>query len=310
VWLVALAAWRVAGPVAGAAAALLAAVHPPLVWICAYALSEGVYVVLVMAMVLALGRVTDGPVEGRRAWAWAGLAGALAGAATLTRPVTLFVLPVVVTWLAGRRRLVVAAMFLACALGAIGPWTLRNWYAHDRFVLVAASGGVNFWTGNHPLAIGEGDMAANPEIKRANVALRAAHPGLTPEQLEPVYYREAFGWIRQEPFAWAALMVRKAFYTVVPIGPSYRLHSSRYFWGSLIPCALTLPLAVAGVRGLRGRARQPRAVWMLAASAVLAGLVFFPQERYRIPAIDPALIVCAACWVGLRDEAGAPALSR
>ena len=153
-------------------------------------------------------------------------------------------------------------------------------------------------------------MAANPEIKRANVALRAAHPGLTPEQLEPVYYREAFGWIRREPFAWAALMVRKAFYTVVPIGPSYRLHSSLYFWGSLIPYALILPLAVAGARGLRGRARQPRAVWMLAASAVLAGLVFFPQERYRIPAIDPALIVCAACWIGLRHEAGVPAPPR
>jgi 4-amino-4-deoxy-L-arabinose transferase-like glycosyltransferase len=310
VWLIALAAWRVAGPPAGAAAALIAAVYPPLVWICAYALTEGVYVVLAMTMVLALGRVTDGPVEGRRAWMWTGLGGVLAGAATLTRPVTLFLLPVAAAWLAGRRKLWLAALFLACALGAIGPWTLRNWHAYDRFVLVAASGGVNFWTGNHPLAVGEGDLAANPAIKQANVALRAAHAGFTPAQLEPVYYQEAFAWIRREPLAWAALMARKAFYTLVPIGPSYRLHSSLYSWGSLIPYVLTVPLAVAGVRRLRGRARQPRAVWMLAASAVLAGLVFFPQERYRIPAIDPALIVCAACWLGLRREAGPPAPPR
>jgi hypothetical protein len=34
---------------------------------------------------------------------------------------------------------------------------------------------------------------------------------------------------------------------------------------------------------------------LLAASAVLVCLVFFPQERFRIPVIDPALIVCAAC---------------
>jgi hypothetical protein len=27
---------------------------------------------------------------------------------------------------------------------------------------------------------------------------------------------------------------------------------------------------------------------------VIVGLVFFPQERFRIPVIDPALIVCAA----------------
>jgi len=32
-------------------------------------------------------------------------------------------------------------------------------------------------------------------------------------------------------------------------------------------------------------------LWLLAGSAVLVGLVFFPQERFRIPLIDPALVV-------------------
>jgi preprotein translocase subunit Sec61beta len=38
----------------------------------------------------------------------------------------------------------------------------------------------------------------------------------------------------------------------------------------------------------------------MAASTVAAGLVFFPQERFRIPVIDPALIVTAALAGGLR----------
>jgi hypothetical protein len=33
-------------------------------------------------------------------------------------------------------------------------------------------------------------------------------------------------------------------------------------------------------------------------------LVFFPQERFRIPVLDPALIVCAACWFGRVDTDG------
>ena len=36
----------------------------------------------------------------------------------------------------------------------------------------------------------------------------------------------------------------------------------------------------------------------MAAATVTAGLVFFPQERFRIPVIDPALIVTAALLAG------------
>jgi len=32
----------------------------------------------------------------------------------------------------------------------------------------------------------------------------------------------------------------------------------------------------------------------MAASTILAGLIFFPQERFRLPVIDPALIVTGA----------------
>jgi hypothetical protein len=35
-------------------------------------------------------------------------------------------------------------------------------------------------------------------------------------------------------------------------------------------------------------------VLLLAASSLLVCVVFFPQERFRIPVVDPALIVCAA----------------
>ena len=129
---------------------------------------------------------------------------------------------------------------------------------YGRFVLVASNGGVNFWTGNNALALGEGDLAANPNIKRAQLALRAAHPGLSEEEMEPIYYREAFAWILANPWDWLLLEARKFFYLVVPIGPSYTLHSKLYLTASLVSYGLLLPFAVAGfiLLGARRAGRQ------------------------------------------------------
>src|SRR4029453_7813756 len=105
VCLLAAAGGRTAGPRAAAEAPIVAAVYPPLVWICAYALSEAMYATVALAGVWALGRVTDGrtgtgfnPVpaaSGERGTplAWLVSAGALAGLAALTRPAHLFFLP-------------------------------------------------------------------------------------------------------------------------------------------------------------------------------------------------------------------------
>lgn len=90
------------------------------------------------------------------------------------------------------------------------------------------------------------------------------------------------------------LLIKKAFYTFVPIGPSYRLHSTRYLLASVIPYALLAPLAFIGLFRLARRGGAATPLLLLALSVVLTGLIFFPQERFRIPVIDPAIIVCAA----------------
>src|SRR4029450_9656641 len=137
-------------------------------------------------------------------------------------------LPLAAAWLLWRRRPALAAALIAGALVFVLPWTARNARVFGRFVLVASEGGVTFWTGNHPLARGEGDLAANPDIKVAEIAFRAAHPGLTAEELEPLYYRDALGSIAARPGWWLGLLLKKAFFTVVPAGPSYTLHSTLY----------------------------------------------------------------------------------
>ena len=170
----------------------------------------------------------------------------------------LFFLPLALVWMARRRRYALAVILVVTALSVVAPWTVRNYRVLHRFVLVASEGGVTFWTGNHPLARGEGDLAANPDIKRAEIAFREARPGLTAEQLEPLYYRDALHYIVRHPFWWAGLLVRKVFYTVVPVGPSYTLHSMSYVVASVASyhcCCRSLYGAGSHVVAIAGRRR-------------------------------------------------------
>lgn len=293
-------AWRAAGPLAGAVAAALAAVYPPLVWIPAYVLSEALYSVLALLSVLVLGLAIDRrepPRSGRTTILVAALAGLTGGLAALTRPATIVFLAMAVLWIALRSNRALAGAFLLGAVVTIAPWTARNIGEHGRLVLIASEGGITFWTGNHPLARGEGDMAANPAIKQANLELRKRHPGLSPEELEPIYYREALRSIGEHPVRWMGLVARKAFYLVVPAGPSYTLHSRRYQLASIVPYLVVLPFAVGGAWQLVRTGTPLSALWLMAGSAALTSLLFFPQERFRIPVIDPTLVVCAAAFI-------------
>jgi 4-amino-4-deoxy-L-arabinose transferase-like glycosyltransferase len=300
---------RVAGHRAAAAAAWIAALFPPLVWLPAYALSEQLYSVIALATAAWLGRVTDGVAHAdassgaTRAIVLAGLA---AGAGALTRPAMLFFLPLaaaLLLWRAPNRRLGLrrAILFVGLAVAVIAPWTVRNAVVHGRLVLIASEGGVTFWTGNHREAIGEGDLAANPHLKLRNLEFRARHAGLSEEALEPLYYREALGFIAADPLWWLGLEARKFWYTWIPLGPSYRLHAPRYFWASVLSLLVLMPAAALGlIRAPAGT--RPAALLTLAASTVLVALLFFPQERFRLPVMDPALVAAAALTASRRRD--------
>jgi 4-amino-4-deoxy-L-arabinose transferase-like glycosyltransferase len=300
IWMIGTIAAKTAGDRAGAIAAGLAAVYPPLVWTSSYVFSEALYMPLALGVVMLLAAARHhSNIEGsaRAGGALTLLAGLVAGLAMLVRSGMLVFLPLAALWFISRRQWSLAATFCVAAAVVVAPWTLRNAREHDRFMLVASDGGVTFWTGNHPLARGEGDLAANPDLKRAEIAFRQQYPGLTAEQLEPLYYRDALNRIREHPGWWIGLVFRKLFYTFVPIGPSYTLHSTKYLLATVIPYCLVLPFALAGLPRLLRRDNAATPLLLLAASVVLTGLIFFPQERFRIPVLDPTFIVAAAVVV-------------
>ena len=75
----------------------------------------------------------------------------------------------------------------------------------------------------------------------------------------------------------------------------------------MIPYLSALALAIVGIMRIKRQGRLPVPLLLLAASSILVELVFFPQERYRIPGIDPVLIVLASgLWLQPRDIADPP----
>jgi 4-amino-4-deoxy-L-arabinose transferase-like glycosyltransferase len=287
--MVGLIAHRLGGASAAVIGAAGAAVYPPLVWIAGYALSEALFWPIGLLTAWLFERVLS-----RRSDIQAALfCGLVLGAGTLVRPALVVFLPLALLVLLARRQSMALAVMVLGMTVVVAPWTLRNYLHHGRLVFVASEGGVTFWTGNHPLAVGDGDMAANIGIKLDNQRLRAEHPLVGEEDMEPVYYREALTWIREHPADWIGLQLRKAFYLVVPIGPSYTLHSARYYVASVASYLTVLGIALATVARLRGSLHRVTGLWLLAASAVVVALVFFPQERFRIPILDPTLVILA-----------------
>jgi hypothetical protein len=62
----------------------------------------------------------------------------------------------------------------------------------------------------------------------------------------------------------------------------------------VIPYLLLAPVAVIGLARLLHRGGAATPLLLLALSVLMTSLIFFPQERFRIPVIDPTVIVCAA----------------
>ena len=134
------------------------------------------------------------------------------------------------------------------------------------------------------------------DLKRAELAFRAAHPGLTAEAARAALLpRGASATSRAHPGWWLGLLARKAFYTWSRSARRMRYTRPSIASASIVPYLLLLPFALAGVAARRGAGRAARRRCSCSpARRCSSASMFFPQERFRIPVIDPTLIVCAA----------------
>ena len=275
------------------------------------------------------------------------VAGVVFGAACLTRGNLLLVLPVLVAWLllargaeiggaarpatlharvTDRRRLIeIGSLVGGTALVLLLP-ALHNYAVGGEFILTTANAGANFYIGNNPTNdSGEYQqlpfIRANPKYEQidfAREAERRAGREMSDRELSGFWFREAGGWIRDDPLAWLGLMWSKlrSFWGAyeIPDSLDYLLYAEYApvlqvplpGFGLLAPLGLTGAVLAARRRGWP----QLLLVFTLTYSATV--ILFFVFSRFRM-VIAPALYVLAAFgalelgrrWRGCREGAGA-----
>jgi len=282
------------------AAGLAVALHPALVPYTAALMTEGVAASLVVvAAVLAQG--ARGPGKAWPRWMGAGVA---MGLATLVRPQSLVLAPVLGVLSARpeagwRSRWGPAIAVTLVALACVGPWTARNCVRMHRCALVSVNGGWNLLIGATTTSGRWEPLSAPPECATEWDEARK----------DACFERVAWVRIAGAPGAWIARAPAKLAATLDYFGAApWYLHASapdafgedaKAKLGALETVACRLFLIAALVAMARMNGLRPATRTGVAAVGALAALTVYGWIGY-------AAIVTCAILAGWRAVARAP----
>jgi hypothetical protein len=272
-------------------AAAIAGLHPSLVIYSTLLLTETLYLVLLMGALVTAYDLEAGPSRGRAA----GL-GALAGLASLTRPVFLGFFPLLLLLLAARRG-GVGKRYLALALAAwvvvLAPWTFRNTLLHGDLVIVGSGGGSSLLTGNNPFATGtwRNEPGFDPWLRERMADRGAGDPDtLSETQRAHLSGEIALEYMGQNPARAAELALKKShIFWVYPVS-----HSDQ--GGALQATLVTFDIAlwVGVLLGLAAGRQGGRWLIVIGAAACffwLAQALLHSEARFRLPLVPLLALV-------------------
>ena len=302
VFLIGWIAARLFGARAGAIAAALAAVYPPLVFFSGQLVSATLEIALTAASLALTLRAGDRP---RTPWI-AMAAGLALSLSAITRPTVLPFALLAALWLvirsAGTRAV---ALYLAAAFSLPIAVTVRNAMAGDP-VFVASQGGVNFYIGNH-----EGADGTTPDVPGAGSGVTATHDAperlasaaagrtLRPSEVSSYWYGRGLEFWRSKP-AEAFVLFGKKILLVwnrreLPNLVDQQFFAPAYSWLYRYPIwptfALLAPIALAVAWPERGRASL-LLVYLAGTTVVTAA--FFVCDRFRLPLVLGVIPLAAA----------------
>lgn len=276
---------RLAGDRAGLLAAGVAALYPTLIAADGAMMTESTYGLFAALSLLAAYRLVDAPSLGR-----ALVLGLVVGIAAHARAEALLLLPLLLVPLL-RRPGGLRAAAAVCVMFALVlvPWTVRNWSAFDRPVLIATEGGETLAGANcHSVYYGE-------RIGTWSVSCAAfSGSGNEAEELNERGrdgIRYAFDHVERWPLVATARVAR-----TWGLWRPFAVPEGRRAWLQRLGAALyfvLVPLAVYGFVLLR---RRKVAVWILMApfiTVTLTALLAYGQIRFRHSA-ELSLVVLAA----------------
>jgi 4-amino-4-deoxy-L-arabinose transferase-like glycosyltransferase len=277
-------------------AAVLAAGYVPHVYFATLLLSENLFVpCLALVAWLVLRHLRTG------SHASSSAAGLCLGAAILTRPFALLLVPLVFMILVARmwnhrtlRGWSAAAALLLCTAIVVVPWTLRNQRVHHRFVLVATNGGSTFYGGNNDkvaaLSPAVGTWVSTRSLPGRD-QVDAAPDEVTHDQLE---WRLGVDWVREHLSRLPLLLTAKAVRHCLPDVDSA---NRKYVLLNVLGFTPFLLLMLLGLTRCARDGSLQTVPWML-----IHGILLWGSPRFR-DANMPILMLYAALGVRKSPEA-------
>ena len=225
-------------------------------------------------------------------------------------------------WVRGRSYWKQVALAAGVLTIVLLPWTVRNYAVFQRFIPLRSAYQSVFWVGNNPLSNGYCRLPDGQRIL-PDAGLERRMEGMNEVQRGDFLFRDAIGFIRENPGAFISLRVKTLFYFWTTYGywNSPRLSMPRKaLWGvTLLMIALSLCGGVLAL--IRNRSAQ---TVFIVSGMVLFGLSYAlchadVYERYRL-SLDPLLLGFAAYaltvfsgegrWKKLSDMIGRSAPAR
>jgi 4-amino-4-deoxy-L-arabinose transferase-like glycosyltransferase len=239
--------------------------------------------------------------------------GVLLGLTTLAQENIIVAIPFLLGWIAwrsqGARRLACVAALVGGFALTVAPATLRNYAVSGDFVLITSGGGEVFYTGNNEYASGHyrppafvrPDPFFEHEDFRTEAARRLGRPpgSITRKESDAFWWQEGMRFITGHPGRYLALLWDKVttYFTAYERPDNYSYYNFREFIALL---RMPLPhfgwIAPLGLVGLALSARRWAELLPLHVTIgcyLLSAMLFFTQDRYRMPMV-PLLALFAA----------------
>jgi len=302
--LLALVARRAAGDAAGLCAAALALTYHPALYFASRPLGEAIALLLLAASLYFASTPNERSGLG---------AGGAAGLASLLRP---NLLPLAPLWAArdllqGRVRR--AALCVGAMIVAITPAIWHNYAASGRLVPVSANGGVVFWLGNAPGAVGvytpvtgfSGSLQSQQREAIAEAGARAGRP-LDAVEADGFWWREGLKARSADLKGSALLAVRRGLLTIdnaehaLDYAPALDGNPLRF--AAPLPFAVLLGLAVFAVSAVGFTRTGGFTLWSSVLVAAAAPLVFYVSSRLRLPLAFLLAVPAGAGLAAFRTE--------
>ncbi len=306
---------KVFNPFVGAVSALMALLYGPFIFYDGNLLIAPLLLFLNLMLVLALLRLRGDSCF--KNWL---ITGILLGLAALARASVLLFIPFLAVWIwvtfreNGWKQ--VALNFLTICLGVgliVLPVTIRNYLVGEDLVLIASTGGINFYIGNNSvsqgmyvsvkdtgLSVGNAiDTNIGMEAEAQKFAEKMSGKLLSPSQVSRFWYQMGFEFVKKNPFAYLKLVLLKMFlFLTAHEIPNILVYSFCRGFSSLLSLPLLdlrliNPLALCGIiLGIK-KWKTNLLLYLIILSSMLSAVIFFVSTRYRLPII-PFFIIFAA----------------